>query len=55
MVQERKGKDVTNVTVRTDILVAIIRPPTTANPVHSAWPRTPKTHIFLTSISRIHI
>lgn len=29
--------------VRTEIRCAIIRPPITANPVHSAWPKTPPT------------
>ena len=37
-------------TVRTDILVAIIRPPTTANPVQSACPRTPGIRIVLLAL-----
>ena len=40
--KNKRGSAFTSVTVRTDILVAIILPPTTANPVQSAWPRTPE-------------
>lgn len=45
-----QGIDLTNVTVRTDILVAIIRPPTTANPVQRACPRTPGIRIGLLTL-----
>ena len=44
-----KNHLLTKVTVRTDILVAMILPPTTANPVQSAWPRTPDLRFFMTS------